>query len=307
MNPSPIVDPACRETVSLPFTSSWRTRLTDYVELSKLRISVMVLATVVMGFVVGGGSTENGILLLNSLMGIGLIAAASSMFNQVIEKRTDLLMPRTQNRPIPAGRVLPFEAIACGTACGVIGFFQLWLFVNPLTAILTLSTLVMYVCLYTPLKRYSSFCTTIGAIPGAMPPVLGFAAASNTLSMEALWLFAIMFLWQFPHFLAIAWLYREQYAAAGLHMLPGQLPRPHLTGLIAICYAVALLIVSLGPVLLESAGLTYAAIAGLSGLVYLGYTIRFAREESRFTARQLLFCSLFYLPIVLIAATVALR
>ncbi len=293
------------KAIAIPVENVWKAKLSDYIELAKLRISVMVLATVVVGYLLGSRGEFNIIVLLHALWGVGLVAAASSMLNQVLERRTDALMPRTQNRPLPTGRVTSLETILFASVCGIYGTLHLMIFVNPLTAVLTLSTLIMYVAIYTPLKRCTSFCTTIGAIPGALPPVLGFAAAGHGLTLDAFWLFAVMFLWQFPHFLAIAWMYREQYAKAGLHMLPGQLPRKYVTGSMAVLYAIALLPVSLMPVYFGVAGPVYGDIAAAFGVAYLVYSIRFLRDETRQTARKLLFCSLFYLPVILTTLTIS--
>ncbi len=286
------------EAIAVP---AWKAKLTDYVELSKLRISIMVLATVTVGYLLGSRGDFQIITLLNALCGIGLVAAASSMFNQVYEKRTDALMQRTQDRPLPAGRITSTEAMIFGSICGIYGSLHLLLFVNPLTAVLTLATLVMYVGIYTPMKRFSSLCTTIGAIPGALPPVLGWAASGQSLTLDPLCLFAIMFVWQFPHFFAIAWMYREQYAKAGLYMLPNQIPARTVTGLLAVAFAVLLIPVSLMSSYYGMTGPVYSVIATLLGVTYLGYSIQFAMNETRPNARRLLFCSLFYLPIILTA------
>jgi len=291
------------KAIAIPAEWDWRVRLSDYVELSKIRISVMVLATVAVGFAMGARGNFDFVLMLNALLGVGLVAAASSMFNQVFERNTDALMPRTENRPLAAGRIFPVEAIIGGSLFAIYGTMHLLLFVNVLTAMLTLSTLIMYVLIYTPLKRVTSFCTTIGAIPGALPPVLGWTAAGQGLTVEAFWMFAIMFLWQFPHFLAIAWKYKEQYANAGLFMLPGQMPRRYVTGSIALLYAVLLLPASLMPFVLGMTGPIYAVVATLLGASYIYYAARFTMREARETARKLLFCSLFYLPIILTALT----
>ncbi len=294
---------AVAETV--PATGSWRVRLADYAELAKLRISVMVLITVAVGFLAGsaaGGSTDWW-LLLNALLGIAGIAASSCTINQYLEISTDLKMIRTQDRPLPSGRVRPREALLFAAVTGVFGALHLWMFVNPLVAALTLLNWALYVMIYTPMKRYTSLCTAVGAIPGAMPPVLGWAATGQPLGWEAFWLFSLMFLWQFPHFLAIAWLYREDYHRAGLWMLPNGLPARYVTGILALAYALMLLPVSLLPARFGLVGGVYLAVAGCCGLAYIWYSLQFLRNETRSTARKLLFCSLLYLPLVLTSFT----
>ncbi|MCA8983645.1 MAG: heme o synthase [Planctomycetaceae bacterium] len=285
--------------------STWHARFADYAELAKLRISVMVLVTVAVGFLVGsqGGMGTDWWLLLNALLGIACIAASSCTVNQYLEISTDLLMVRTRNRPLPSGRVRPREALLFAGITGVFGVVHLWVFVNPLVSLLTLLNWVLYVAIYTPMKRHTSLCTAVGAIPGAMPPVLGWAAAGQPLGWEAFWLFSLMFLWQFPHFLAIAWLYRQDYYQAGLWMLPNGLPERYVTGTLALAYALILLPVSLLPHQYGIAGQAYFWITLGAGLAYVWFSLRFLREETRQTARQLLFCSLIYLPLVLATLT----
>ncbi len=212
-------------------------------------------------------------------------------------------MARTPNRPLPSGRISSQEVVSFGLGLWLVGVVELIVFVNGLTALLASATLLLYVAVYTPLKRRTSFCTAIGAIPGAMPPVLGWVAAGGELDAGAFALFATLFVWQFPHFLAIAWLYREQYAAAGLRMLPQIRPAPRITGWLCVGYALALIPVSL---LLKDAALAgdvFAMIAIVLGLGYVAFSVRFLLEESVRTARQLLWFSLVYLPALLLALT----
>jgi protoheme IX farnesyltransferase len=273
-------------------------RLKDYAVLTKPRIAVMVLAVVTVGYAVGCQGEFVFARLADALLGIGTIAAGCSVLNQWLELRTDAAMRRTSQRPLPAGRVQPTEALAFGVLLALFGAAWLIAFVNALTAVLTLATLVAYVGIYTPLKRYTSLCTAIGAIPGAMPPVLGWTAAGGALDAAALALFGILFLWQFPHFLAIAWIYREDYEQAGLRMLP-RARRPFVVGALAVGYAMALIPVSLLPQQVGLAGSLYFAAALALGLAYLTASIRFARDENRSTARRLLLMSLVYLPVLL--------
>lgn len=275
-----------------------QSRLTDYVILTKPRIAVMVLAVVSVGYAVGCRGDFEGARLLDALLGIGTIAAGCSVLNQWLERRTDARMRRTARRPLPDGRVSPAEAVTLGAGLAVFGAIWLVLHVNLLTAWLTLATLVAYVGIYTPLKRWTSLCTAIGAVPGAMPPVLGWTAAGGSLDGMALALFGILFLWQFPHFLAIAWIYRDDYEQAGLRMLP-RLQTPRVVGALAVGYALVLIPVSLLPQQLGLAGSLYFWTAALLGAAYLKASITFARDESRLTARRLLWTSLVYLPLLL--------
>ncbi|MFH5804138.1 heme o synthase [Alienimonas sp. DA493] len=295
-------------SVSASDDRTFAARLADYRALAKPKIAAMALVTVVLGYLAAGGS--DGLTLLHAAIGITLVAAASGALNQYAERDTDARMTRTATRPLPAGRATETEALVFGIVCGVAGADYLALAVNPLTAFLALLTLALYVGVYTPLKRSSAWCVVVGAVPGALPPVLGWAAAGGGTQpgtwLTAAGLFGILFLWQFPHFMAIAWLNREQYAKAGLHMLPGQLPPAGWAGKTAVWTAVALLPVGLLPTLGGGVGVWTAAAATLAGAVYLFYSLRFAREETRPNARAVLFASLGYLPVLLLAAAIEL-
>lgn len=278
-------------------------RPADFLELTKPRIAVLVLVTVTVGFALG--SSQAGWdwgLLLDTLFGVALVAAASSAFNQVLERDTDARMHRTADRPLPAGRLQPADAILFGTITAILGVLHLALQVNPLTALLALFTLVMYAGVYTPLKRRTSLCTTIGAIPGALPPVLGWTAVRGSLGIEALVLFGIMFLWQFPHFLAIIWRYRQEYQNAGLRMLPSA-GKSQLAGWLAATYSLALIPVSLLPGEIALAGRGYSLAAMILGAGYAVFAILFLVKQSPATARRLIFASLLYLPLLLAALT----
>ncbi len=275
-------------------------RLADYLVLTKPRISVLVLLTVSAGYALGSADLWRGTPLLCALIGIALVAAASSAFNQLLERDSDALMPRTVNRPLPAGRLSVPEVLLFGLFTGILGIAWLALFVNAATAVLSGLTLVLYAGLYTPLKRRTSFCTAVGAIPGALPPVLGWAATGAPLDSSAFSLFAILFLWQFPHFLAIAWIYRAEYARAGLKMLPVRGLLPRVTGLMAVGYALVLVPLSLFPSACGLAGNAYVAVALVLGVAYLAAAVRFAANESLRSARLLLWTSLVYLPVLLV-------
>jgi protoheme IX farnesyltransferase len=284
--------------------SNWRARAADFVTLSKPRIAVMVLVSVGVGFTLASESSLNIPLLLCSLLGIGLSAVASSVLNQWYERDTDLLMKRTAERPLPAGRISESEALWFGLGCALTSAIWLTATVNTTTALLTFATGLMYVAAYTPLKRLSGLCTTVGAVPGATPLVLGWTAAGGELNSSALVLFAILYVWQFPHFLAIAWIYQDQYRGAGLKMLPADGQRPALIGLSAAGHAAALIPVTLWARSLGLAGDAYALTAVILGCWYLLASVRFALEPNTATARKLLWTSLAYLPMLLAALTI---
>lgn len=288
-------------SVPIPWPVAIAGRLGDYLELTKPRISVLVLVAVSVGFALGSQGMVQFPLLAHALFGIALVAAGSSALNQFLERETDRLMPRTARRPLPSGRLMAGEVLTFGLLSGVLGVLYLATFTNVLTALLTALTLLVYVFLYTPLKRTTALCTAIGAIPGALPPVLGWTAAGGGLNIEAFCLFAILFLWQFPHFLAIAWIYREQYSKADLHMLPSR--RQGVTGFLATGYALTLIPVSLLPARYGLAGDAFFLTALILGLGYCLCAVRFMRSETSQTARGLLWSSLLYLPLLLFALT----
>lgn len=293
--------PVTRE-LTAPRTSTLATRVSDYGQLVKPRISVMVLLTVTVGYYLANDGTATAPLWA-AWLGISLLAAASSALNQWWEQDRDALMQRTSDRPLPSGRMSPGEVLAFGLVSGIAGFVVLLSLVNLTTALLTLATCLSYVLIYTPLKSRSLLCTTIGAIPGAVPPVLGWTAAGGELNAAAGSLFAILFLWQFPHFLAIAWLYRRDYADAGLKMLPCGPNSDRIVGLSAVAYAVCLVGVALLPTMVGLAGPVYGLIAVLLSLLYLAASAGFAAQPTRPTARRLLTVSLLYLPLVLAVLT----
>jgi len=269
----------------------------------------MVVVTGWAGFYLG--SMQSGISslqrgLLDTLFGIGLVSAGASALNQALERSTDARMVRTADRPIASGRMPLAAGILAGIGCLALGATWLELRTNLLTAALALLTAFTYVAVYTPLKRVTTLATFIGAFPGAMGPLLGWTAARGRIEWQAVALFAILFVWQFPHFMAIAWLYRQDYARAGIRMLPVVQPDGWSTVVEALFYAVVMIPVSLAPWRLGMAGPTYAVLASALGVLYLAYTIRFARilrvrseTESRMLARDLLKVSVIYLPALL--------
>jgi len=285
--------------------------LVDYREFFKLRVTLMVTLTAWAGFYLG--SMRSGISsiqpgLLETLIGITLVSAGSAALNQCIERKLDARMLRTANRPMAAGRIGLAHGISLGLLAIVAGTVWLTRETNLITGGLTLFTAFLYVGVYTPLKRVTTLATFIGAFPGAMPPLLGWTAARGMIEWPAVALFAILFVWQFPHFMSIAWLYREDYARAGIRMLPVAQPDGWSTALEALSYAVLMVPVSLVPLWLHMDGKIYAGVAVVLGLLYLGYTIRFTRivrarnaAESRMYARDLLKVSVIYLPLLLTA------
>jgi len=283
------------DTVVLPDA---RSRTNDFIALAKPRLNFLVVVSALAGYLMAGGDTSNTVRLLLMLAGTALVASGASAFNQVIERGPDSLMERTRLRPVPDGRLLPSEALVFAAAMSLGGLLILGIGVNLLSAAVACATLLTYALVYTPLKRRSSFSTVVGAVPGALPPVIGWAAASGSLSSGAWVLFGIVFLWQLPHFLAIAWIYRADYARAGFPMLPVVEPDGRSTGRQALLYCAALLPVSLAPTLVGLTGTGYFAAALVLSLLFLGLTVQFARTRAVPDARRLFFGSIVYLPIL---------
>jgi heme o synthase len=284
--------------VSTSTLSLARGSVADYVELMKPRITFMVMLTALVGFVMGSTGTPSLGGLAAVLVGTGLVAAGASALNMLLERRTDALMHRTRNRPLPAGRLRPADALAWGAALTVTGVaFLVWLS-GPLAALVALATWSSYLFLYTPLKTRTSLATVVGALPGALPPVIGWAAARGALEPPAFLLFAILFLWQIPHFLAIAWIYREDYARGGLPMLPVVDPAGVVTGRQAVANSLALTVVSVVPALAGMAGPLYLAGAIALGLVLTAAAVRAAVLRTMGAARGLFLASLLYLSLL---------
>ena len=276
-------------------------RPADLVELAKPRITLMVALTAGAGFALASGESIDALRLAHTMTGTALLAAGASALNQVWERQSDRLMRRTADRPLPAGRMQADFALAFGALLAFTGMLQLALAVNALTALLGSATLAAYVFVYTPLKRVSSLATVIGAIPGATPPMMGWAGARGEVELGAWVLFSLLFLWQLPHFLAIAWLYRADYERAGMPMLSVDDPEGGRVGRQSLLYAAALLPVSLMPSALGLAGGFYAAGAGALGLGFVVASAAFAWDRSPLAARRLLLFSVLYLPAVLLA------
>jgi heme o synthase len=281
----------------------------DYQVLFKVRVTALVVLTAWAGFYLG--SMRSGIAtfqwgLLQALLGIGLVSGGAAAMNEVMERKIDAKMTRTAQRPLPSGRISLPHGLAAGLVCFAAGAILLAYFTNPVTVALTLLTAFCYVAVYTPLKRVTPVATFIGAFPGAMPPLLGWTAARGIIETPAIALFAILFVWQFPHFMAIAWLYREDYRRVGIRMLPAVQPDGWSTVFEALIYAVLMIPVSLVPYFLHLTGPIYLLSAIVLGLGYLAYTVRFSgitrartAAESRGYARSLLKASVIYLPLLL--------
>ncbi|MFP5289093.1 MAG: heme o synthase [Thermoanaerobaculia bacterium] len=275
-------------------------RIADLKEMTKPGITLMVVLTAGLGFLLAEGETFSFWLLVHTLLGTGLVSGGASVLNQVLEWDADALMRRTADRPLPAGRLDPDTALFFGVLLAVTGLLELALAVNLLTALLGAIALAGYVFVYTPLKRVSSLATVIGAVPGAIPPMMGWSAVRNEIDLAAWVLFGILFFWQLPHFLAIAWLCREDYARGGFPMLPVLDPEGKRTGRQSVLYGAALVPVSLLPSLLGLMGEVYFVGALAFGFVYLGFSIGFARVRSNPGARRLMLASLVYFPALLL-------
>lgn len=279
-------------------------RVADFVSLTKPRVVTMVLLTTVVGFYLGSTGEVDYLGMLATVLGTGLAAGGTLTLNQYIERDLDARMERTKSRPLPDGRLLPLDALAFGTLLVTAGLLLLTFQVNAISGFVTALTVVTYLFMYTPLKRKTSLCSIVGAIPGALPPVTGWAAARGSVGVEAWVLFAILFLWQLPHSLAIAWLYREDYARAGMRLLPVIEPDGRSTGRQVMVNCVALLAVGLLPTLLGLAGAAYIAVAAVLGVGLLGFGVTLARTRTAAAARWMLFATLAYLPILLVVMAI---
>ena len=275
-----------------------QTRTADFVTLTKPRLNFLVLITTLGGMYIAAPDGIALPVLLHALIGTALVAGGAAALNQVWERETDSLMRRTRLRPIPAHRLRVSDGVWFGTALSAAGLIELTWKVNPLAAAVAAATLVSYVFVYTPLKKRTSLSTLVGAIPGALPPVIGWAAATGSITIPAIVLFAIVFLWQLPHFFAIAWLYRDDYEHAGIPLLPVLEPDGRRTGQQALLYAAALWPVSLMPAAVHIAGAPYSVVATLLGFGLIALAALFARERTKKTARNLFLYSIVYLPLL---------
>lgn len=284
---------ATLETVPM---DSARPRIADYVQLTRPRLGAMVLFTVAVGYFIGAGKDARLIVLLNTLFGTALVAAGASALNQWMERKTDARMKRTANRPLPAGRLHPAEAFGFGALLGIGGTAYLALTLpHSNSAIIAAATLLSYVLIYTPLKRITVWNTVVGAVPGALPPLIGWCAARGEINLEGASLFAILFVWQLPHFFAIAWLYRADYAAGGMRMLPIVDPDGRHTAQAMIGLCILLIPVSMGPALLQMTGQLFLISSVFLSVYFLVCAMDFRRHRTRENARYVLKASLYYL------------
>jgi len=281
--------------------------LRDYVALTKPRLNFLALATTFAGFYLGSSGPMDKTLLLYTLLGSTAIAAGCGTLNQWLETETDRLMIRTQKRPLPSGRITGPHAFWFGMILSITGVGLLEFKTNDLTALLGLCALVSYVVLYTPLKKITSLCTVVGAIPGAIPPVMGWAATQDQIGPGGWTLFAILFFWQMPHFLAIAWMYRDDYRRAGLPMLTVVDPEGHSAGLMAAVYAAALVPTTLFPTYLHMAGQVYFWSALVLSLAFLWQSVLLAKRKTLREAKGLFWMSITYLPLLFIIMVIDKR
>ena len=289
------------KTSTASLTAAWKwdgTRLRDYLALTKPEVTSLVVVSALAGFYLGARGSLDLVLLLHTLLGTALVSGGTAAFNQFFEREDDAKMRRTAQRPLPAGRLEPGAALWFAAALSLAGVLYLAFFVNFLASFLAFLTWGSYLFLYTPLKKKTVLCTAVGAFPGAMPPLIGWAAARNELSAEAWVLYAILFFWQFPHFLSIAWMYREDYARGRILMLPVVDPAGRATGRQMLLYSLALLPVGVAPALLGMAGTLYFWGALLLGVTFLGFAARAALRPSNLHAKHLLHASVIYLPLL---------
>ncbi len=286
-------------TVEISLSGGYR-RIADFLELTKPRVSLMVLVTTFVGYYLGSDSAPGYSRLVATLIGTALASGGTLALNQFLERRSDALMERTRRRPLPEGRIQPAEALLFGAAVAAAGLVVLAVAVNSVSVLVTAAIVASYLFVYTPLKQKSSLCGIIGAVPGALPPVIGWTAARGELGVGAWVLFAILFLWQIPHTLAIASLYRDDFSRAGIRFLPIVEPDGRSTGRQIIEHCLALLAVSLLPTLIGMTGALYFVAALVLGGGLLSYGIRLAMTRTSTAARRLLFASLIYLPVLLV-------
>lgn len=271
----------------------------DLIELVKARLTLLVLLTTAVGFYVGAEGPINWTMLLQTVLGTAAAAAGAAALNQWWEHRLDALMHRTQSRPVPAGRMRPIEALSIGSALSVFGVAYLAFVCNALSAALAAITIIVYIFAYTPLKLVSTFNTAIGAVPGALPPMIGWAAARGTLNAGAWTLFAILFFWQLPHFFAIAWMYRDDYARAGFQMISGDDRTGERSASQSVFFCMLLLVVAGLPAYLGIATVFYLLAELILGAVFVAAAMRFLKTRQRSDARRLFLISIIYLPLLL--------
>jgi protoheme IX farnesyltransferase len=271
----------------------------DLIELVKARLTLLVLLTTAVGFYLGAEGPINWSALMHTVLGTAAAAAGAAALNQWWEYKLDSVMQRTQSRPIPAGRMRPTEAVVIGSALSIFGVIYLALICNALSAALAATTIIIYIFAYTPLKLVSTFNTALGAVPGALPPLIGWAAARGTLNAGAWILFAILFLWQLPHFFAIAWIYREDYARAGFQMISSDDATGARSASQSVFFCMILFVVAGLPAFIRMATVFYLLAELILGGIFIAVAMRFLKTRSRADARQLFIMSIIYLPLLL--------
>lgn len=271
----------------------------DLMELTKARLSLLSLLTALVGFLIGWSGPMDYLLLTATVIGTALCAAGAGALNQWWERDFDALMKRTSDRPVPAGRMLARDALLFGLIFCLAGLAILWIFTNIRAAFLAFATIGIYVIVYTPLKRMTTLNTLVGAIPGALPPLIGWVAARGVYQLEGSLLFMILWFWQMPHFLAIAWMYREEYAGAGYVMLSNRDDKGYVTSRQAFLYSLCLLVVSVLPAVLQFASVWYLVGSIALGIPFCWFALRFVIRRDRPSARQLFLFSVIYLPLLL--------
>jgi heme o synthase len=282
---------------AMPAEKPW---LAVYADLFKARLTCLVLLTTLVGFYLGFRGPLDVVLMFRTLLGTALLASGAAALNQLLEREYDAKMRRTQDRPLPSGRLQPQTVLMVGCAAAVLGLVFLAQAVNLTTSLVGALSLLCYLFVYTPLKRVTWLNTLAGAVPGALPPLMGWTAARGELSSEGLALFAIQAFWQLPHFMAIAWIYRDEYARAGFQMLPAVDAEGTRTGHQAVSYTLALLVASICPFVFNLTGYFYLVGALVLGLAFVWFAIQFSRERNISRARQLFYASLVYLPLLLV-------
>ena len=287
------------ETQTVPHASAEPGILADLLDLTKARLNLLVLITTFVGYWMGAPGAIEWLRLLQAMLATALTAAAAAALNQLWERKIDMLMTRTAQRPLAAGRMQGGAALALGLGLGTAGTVWLWLAINSLSALLAASTVVIYVLLYTPMKRRTAFCTLVGAVSGAIPPVIGWAAANPHLTLGAWVLFGVLFTWQMPHFLAIAWMYRDQYRGAGLVMLKRDDQTGVTTAVTSLIFTLLLTFTTLVQFNAGLAGSMYLGGALVINSVFFLAALHFCADRSRPVARRLFFASILYLPLIL--------
>jgi heme o synthase len=276
-----------------------RSRFMDYVSLTKPELTFLSVVTALTGYYLGAQGEMQASLLLHTLLGTALVGGGAGALNQYIEREYDSMMKRTENRPVPSGRIHPLEALVFGMILTIVGIAELSLFTNALTGFLASVTLVSYIFLYTPLKRITPLSTIVGAFPGALPPVMGWTAARNEVTPEALVLFSLLFVWQIPHFLSLAWMYRKDYARAGYRLLTVIEPEGDMAARQILAYTALLVPLTVLPWAMGMFGVLYLVLAVVLSLAFLGVSVLLLRERSNAAARHVFAGSLIYLPVLM--------